>query len=274
VFRITDPQNLFPEVRLGDPVRGSIRYNVNNVPALDHPELGTFYLHAPSFTVAEMVIENPRTGTDIEFTPVQEFLLTSVFVFNDTPATGELSDALYLTQGVQPPAGIEMATSVDVSLEAPPDRLQGTGLPSQLDLDDWPVALIGFGEWLGARTIEAQINKLTPVNLPIVPGDYDGDADVDAQDYTVWSISHSAFEFSTEFVEFGLDADGSGNGVIDAADYVVWRDNLPMAVADPAANVPEPSTLILAALLIAPLPRRNRRHRTSIVAGWMLARVA
>jgi hypothetical protein len=84
VFRITDPQNLFPEVRLGDPVRGSIRYNVNNVPALDHPELGTFY---------------------------------------DT------------------------------------------------------------------STIEAQINQLTPVNLPIVPGDYDGDADVDAQDYTVWSIT-------------------------------------------------------------------------------------
>ena len=52
-------------------------------------------------------------------------------------------------------------------------------------------------------------------------GDYDGDGDVDAFDYTTWRQT-----FGNAVAPAGSSADGNRNGVIDAADYTVWRDNL------------------------------------------------
>lgn len=54
------------------------------------------------------------------------------------------------------------------------------------------------------------------VGEPLV-GDYDGDGNVDAGDYLVWSDSFGSME--------DLAADGNGDGVVDAADYTIWRDN-------------------------------------------------
>ena len=54
---------------------------------------------------------------------------------------------------------------------------------------------------------------------PGVPGDYDGDGDVDSDDYTVWNGSYGQSGA-------GLAADGNGDGVVDAADFTVWRDAL------------------------------------------------
>jgi hypothetical protein len=69
-------------------------------------------------------------------------------------------------------------------------------------------------------------------------GDYNGDAVVDAQDYTVW---RGGFGGS---ITPGTGADGNGNGIIDGADYVVWRNNLTSGTGSGAA-IPEPTAGIL-----------------------------
>jgi hypothetical protein len=261
VISITDPQNMFSEVRLGDPVRGSMTYNAGGIPYSVDPELGAGYLHSPYFVVAEMLIENPRTGNDIEFVPRLEEGVTFVTVLDNVKISAEEpSDALDALQFVLPPGGgpTEQLGFVLVHLEAAANRFTGHGLPTQLSLDDWPIAQISFTD-LGVTTIEAQITSLTPVNIAILPGDYDGDADVDANDYTVWSVLHGQAEV--------LDADGSGNGDIDAADYVVWRNAIiPSATSsvqppgDAFVIVPEPSLLaLLASGALMAIPRLCER---------------
>jgi hypothetical protein len=103
-------------------------------------------------------------------------------------------------------------------------------------------------------------------------GDYDGDEDVDSDDYHVWRR------------DFGLTdapaADGNNDGVVNAADYVVWRENADVnsagIVASDTATIPEPSAIALAGWLAIvslaahrPLSmvRGNRDIRCSSVHG-------
>ena len=54
----------------------------------------------------------------------------------------------------------------------------------------------------------------TNLSLTPVAGDYDGDHDVDGDDYTAWRNSLGQ-------TGSGLAADGNGNQVVDAGDYVI-----------------------------------------------------
>ena len=56
---------------------------------------------------------------------------------------------------------------------------------------------------------------------PVVPGDYNGDAIVDAADYTVWRDTLG----STTDLRANGDDSGASAGKIDAADYAVWKNN-------------------------------------------------
>jgi hypothetical protein len=75
-------------------------------------------------------------------------------------------------------------------------------------------------------------------------GDYNGDGEVDAADYTVWRNSLGS---TTQLAANGDDT-GMSQGVIDDADYLVWKNNygegatgdLPIG----RAAVPEPATLV------------------------------
>ncbi|TWT87592.1 hypothetical protein Mal64_31340 [Pseudobythopirellula maris] len=106
-------------------------------------------------------------------------------------------------------------------------------------------------------------------------GDYEGDYDVDMDDFDIWVADFG-------YTNFSSPADGNGDGVVDAADFTVWRDSLaineqlalsqaasseealfgmPAAYlhASPAINVPEPSAVsLLAASSLAALRRRRR----------------
>jgi hypothetical protein len=97
-------------------------------------------------------------------------------------------------------------------------------------------------------------------NIGILPGDYDGDLDIDSGDLIVWQRTLGSTEI--------LAADGDNSGVIDAGDLAVWRDNFEaLAPAPPTAAVPEPAAaaLIVACGLAAihrgrTVTRASRRH--------------
>lgn len=84
-----------------------------------------------------------------------------------------------------------------------------------------------------------------------VPGDYNGDGEVDAADYTVW---RNTLGSTTNLAANGDDT-GDSQGVIDEADYLVWKNNFgagsAASVALAATPVPEPAS-IAALLLLAP----------------------
>jgi GH18 family chitinase len=70
--------------------------------------------------------------------------------------------------------------------------------------------------------------------LLAVPGDYDGDRDVDPNDFGVWR--------STFGSQSDLRADGNGDLRVNAADYVVWRKYATTSGGGAAtALVPEPN---------------------------------
>lgn len=76
-----------------------------------------------------------------------------------------------------------------------------------------------------------------------VPGDFNGDGDVNTSDYTEWSNN-----YGTVVANPGDGADGNGDGIVDAADFVIWRNNLPTASSasvTTATAVPEPTSLVL-----------------------------
>lgn len=92
-----------------------------------------------------------------------------------------------------------------------------------------------------------------------IPGDYNGDSLVDAQDYTTW---RGAFGTSQ------ATADGDHSGTVDAADYIVWRKAMSHAgsgaalhsITERFAIVPEPMGSGLTVVsIVAPVCLRLRR---------------
>jgi hypothetical protein len=264
VTDIVDPLGLFPDVRLGDPVRGMLKYDTslyaNPLYSGRIPEDLTFTNEKWLDTV-RMVIENPRAGTEMQFTTEVGFY-NDVEVFNDYPDAehGDF-DGLYAYQSVAAPDGFMgdspvvavFITGPTSALPTYPPHLPFTAYhpPAELDLDDWPIAAMEF--WDGdfqdptATNIEAEIYSITAVLTPQIPGDYDFDGDVDAADYYGWK-----YEFGDDILHY---TDGNDNGITDAADYVVWRANLGRT-SDSASTsngrVPEPgmpTLLVLAAAL-------------------------
>jgi hypothetical protein len=89
-------------------------------------------------------------------------------------------------------------------------------------------------------------------------GDYDGNGSVGPEDYALWRANYGSTSNS--------NADGNLNGVVDAADYVVWRkaESASSSASGNALNsaaVPEPSTVLIAAVALALMGRTVARRR-------------
>jgi hypothetical protein len=84
-----------------------------------------------------------------------------------------------------------------------------------------------------------------------IPGDFDGDLDVDATDLGIWSTN-----FGTGTTVATGDADNDGDA--DGNDFLIWQQNLSIA---PVAAVPEPAALTIAtASIVAVFMLRPRRR--------------
>ena len=92
----------------------------------------------------------------------------------------------------------------------------------------------------------------------LLPGDADGDGDVDQTDYNIWR---------SNFASTGLGASGGDfnlNGANDAPDYVIWRKNFTGPHGSGMSSaVPEPAVAALAAsACLVGLAMRRRTLRT------------
>lgn len=87
---------------------------------------------------------------------------------------------------------------------------------------------------------------------PSLAGDYTGDGQVDAADYTVWRDTYG------DLVDPGSGADGDNDGEIGDGDYTVWSDNYGDSLASTGVSTPEPAAVSLAVLGVAVWAARRR----------------
>lgn len=275
VLEIVDPDQVFRDVRIGDNVRGALRYSLATEPEAAEPGV-TAYSHAPWFSMISMAIENPRLGKTTEFAVANEGdgSYADVLVFDDYDPfnTGELFDSLFAVKSVTPPLGFDAAfPSVSISLIGPATTLTGSSLPAQLDLDDWQDAVILFGDPLDEAgkygSILSEINAITP----LAAGDFNQDGIVDAADLAAWQHEFGA--------ERGTLADADGDGDADGDDFLLWQRELRAAdeaesflVAAPSVAVPEPNPLSSSTLILIGLCLRTHGRRSRAVEGGPVPR--
>ena len=105
VYSVTDPHKVFPDLRLGDKsAPGTLAYNVNANRLWDDFFFGTaYYFHGATFPVTEMVIENPRTGVDLEFKLDEAGDESAVYLEKYEGPPGSDGDLFYTNQPVLVP---------------------------------------------------------------------------------------------------------------------------------------------------------------------------
>ena len=90
----------------------------------------------------------------------------------------------------------------------------------------------GIGNLTDAEFILSQMPTSTGL-----PGNFDGDGDVDGEDLLIWETA------------FGVDdsGDANGDGDTDGADFLIWQRSFGSGSVA-AGAVPEPSTIVVAVL--------------------------
>jgi len=173
-------------------------------------------------------------------------------------STGQTAADWHLTN-VTDNAGSGYAGGVDY-------RQAGTfNLPGDHPADDGnpntPAPQPGAGETLESSKGVPYGTKLTnTLGAPnFITGDFTGDGLVNAADYTVWRDVKGQLGNEANHPA----ADPNHDFVVDDADYALWGQNYgsPSAVEAPAPSisVPEPTTLLIAALAATIVVGRNKR---------------
>ncbi len=152
------------------------------------------------------------------------------------------------------------------------DDLGGASrIPNGVDTDspgDWLVndfdgqGLPGFDE--GTLETGEALNTPGAINsadAAPIPGDFDGDGDVDAFDLGIWQTG-----FGTASGATAADGDADGDGDVDAFDLGLWQTNFGTGVT---AVVPEPGAGVWLGVAFALAGARRRGRASAIVwARW------
>ena len=129
----------------------------------------------------------------------------------------------------------------------------------------------GFGDTMNTVD-ELRIATTFPEALPELPlpGDVDGDRDVDLDDYNV-IIANLGLQVSSAILGDVAKADGTqgSDGRVTIADYRIWKDNYPTLPSGAgsgglAVGVPEPSSCLLIAIGLALAASRRFRGTARI----------
>jgi hypothetical protein len=275
VVEVDNSDIVYGDVRLGDTMRGTFRYDLSVQPDSRSALGKSFYGHPASFEGVHLQLENPRTETKLEWLPDTSNPADAYWVRVETNTSVVSGSEIALVQTMKrsdQPAPFWLV----IQFESP-KVLPDIALPSQFNLDDWALAGVYMTDLEFFNGLAAEIYSLTPLAEPAVPGDFDADGDADTHDYALWRANFGSTD--------RLDADANGNAVVDAADYLVWRHSMGSFAAGNAhlshASVPEPAYLhFLAAASIAIISsmragalRRRRNLKTPITLYTLLVAV-
>ena len=145
--------------------------------------------------------------------------------------------------------------------------LDATSITGAFDsIDGSPIggSLSGF-EYVGEkpngddglfRMVTTTENEVTVTTYFALPGDGNGDGNVDASDFNVWNSNK--FQSGTDW----RTGDFNGDSITDISDFNIWNTNKFMSVTLPTppapAPIPEPSGLALMAMGLASILRFAR----------------
>lgn len=201
-------------------------------------QLGTFMLRKPT-----SILNGPLPGPFIAaYNTTQTITQFSGEIWdidgNDQWQVDALgTNAQILATQISPKFG---NTNLD-SLDSLPWQFQFTNLPPGVK----SVRLSYLG--VNSDKVGLSFNNFSPTFAVPLAGDYNRDGVVDINDYILWRDTLGSTT--------NLSADGNGNHIIDTGDYIVWRANFDRPFAGGAgslaAQVPEPSCLVLLSLLLA-----------------------
>ena len=121
------------------------------------------------------------------------------------------------------------------------------------------LAVSGFGDidfFDGAHPYRGEYQLDLTLLDEAIPGDYSGNGLVDAADLATWVQEFGAGA--------GSPADGNDNDLVDGADYAFWRNRLAVASAASAQPTPEPSAILITAVVLPVVSLcRARRSRVA-----------
>lgn len=255
----------FPGMRTGDDLRGTLAYDRTAAGTVfpidpDFPnERLAYYELAPSFELASIVFENPRTGGVVKYLPEENGGIDVWDEFDRPPY-----DTIWMQQYFYSPSAPE-SPEIVANFQFYGDSLDGTDLPLNLQLDDWAGVTIFLRHIrIGGATLTAEIGLLTPIDVPFVPGDFNGDGAVDAADLSLWTWANGS-------IDANLAADANGDSRVDGADFLIWQRQLGSETAQTAAEfVPEPAAVgmaLVVACAVAWARRRRVAARLPAAAG-------
>jgi hypothetical protein len=248
-----DPLFKAADVRLGDTIRGTFSFDLSLAADPDDDPDYASYTYPPAFQGIQLAIENPRTGTRLEYFPLidddNEYWLEVYTSDAANDADDETWMSFYQVPVPPDPSWFDFIVMNFVR----PGLVADLAVPTEIRLNEWPLAFIWiWADQADVDGITAEIHTITPV----VPGDFNFDAVVDARDYASWRSSYGLSGYS--------DADANRDGTVGTADYVIWRNSFrPDDMVGPGVNaaVPEPDAAWLLFTGFTALFRIRRSRR-------------
>ena len=133
-------------------------------------------------------------------------------------------------------------------------KIEGT-VPTSGDLVFGVTSFDDF-DFIGAHGGSGDYTLTITLSNVAVPGDFDADGDVDADDFSAWQNNYATATGATL-----ADGDADTDGDVDGDDFLTWQANYaPSTSASSQSTVPEPTAFFLALIAIGIGFAKPRMH--------------